>query len=87
MKEFVVFTGLRALLFAATFGIVAGLWAVAGNGHDVNWLYTVVIAFLVSGIASYSLLNGQRARFAARIEERASKAAQKFEELRSVEDD
>jgi hypothetical protein len=87
VKEFVVYTGLRVLLFAATFGVVVGLWAALGNGRDVNWFYALIIAFLVSGIASYTLLNGHRARFAARVEERASQAAQRFEELRSVEDE
>ena len=87
MKEFLVYTGLRVLLFAATFGVVVGIWAAVGNGQDVNWFYALIIAFLVSGIASYTLLNRQRAKFAAHVEHRASQAAQKFEALRSIEDD
>jgi mannitol-specific phosphotransferase system IIBC component len=87
VKEFVVYTVLRVLLFAATFGIVIGIWAAVGNGRDVNWLYALIIAFLVSGVASYTLLNGQRARFAAHVEDRASKAAQRFEALKGTEDD
>lgn len=85
VKEFVIYTGLRVVLFAATLAIVSGLWAAADHG-SINWLYVVVIAFLISGGASLVVLNRQRAKFAARVEERASRAAARFEAMRSDED-
>jgi hypothetical protein len=86
VKEFVVYTGLRAVLFAATLAIVIGIWAGVHHG-DVDWLLSLVIAFLLSGIASWILLDGQRMRFAARVEQRAHAAAARFEEMRGSEDD
>ena len=84
MKEFVVYTGLRLLLFAATFGVVIGAWVlVAGKA---NIAVAVVAAFVVSGIASYFLLNGQREAFARRVEARATRATKAFDELRAKED-
>lgn len=85
MKEFVVYTALRALLFVATVAIVAGIWLALNDGA-VNWFYAVVLSFLLSGVASFVLLNGQRARFAQRVEERAARAAARFEDSRAKED-
>ena len=84
MKEFWIYTGLRVLLFLASLGIVAGIWAVATDEVPIVW--AVVIAFLVSGIGSYFLLARQREAFAQRVEVRAQKASAKIEELRSKED-
>jgi len=85
VKDFVVYTALRALLFVATLAIVAGIWlAVAGN--SINWFLALLIALVVSGGASFFLLNGQRVRFAQRVEERAARAAARFEANRAKED-
>lgn len=85
MKDFVVYTALRALLFVATVAIVAGIWLALNDGA-INWFYAVLISFLISGIASFVLLNGQRVRFAQRVEERAARAAARFEASRAKED-
>ena len=85
MKEFVVYTGLRILLFLGSLGIVVGIWA-AVTGGEFNLLVSVVLAFLVSGIASYFLLARQRDAFARRVEERAARATQAFEERKARED-
>ena len=77
MKEFWVYTGMRLMLFAATFGVVFGVWALVAD--SVNLLWVVVIAFLVSGVASFFLLNPQRDAFARRVEARV-------EHLKSKED-
>jgi uncharacterized membrane protein len=84
VKEFVVYTALRVLLFVASFGVVLGLWALLADAVPLLWV--VVIAFVVSGIASYFLLNRPRAAFAARVEERAARATAAFEERRARED-
>ena len=45
-----------------------------------------VIAFAVSGVASYFLLNPFREAFARKVQARAERATARFEELRSRED-
>ena len=84
VKEFVVYTGLRVLLFLASLGIVAGIWQLVAG--EVAILWVLVIAFVVSGIGSYYLLNRQREAFAQRVDERAHRAASKLDEMRSRED-
>lgn len=84
MKEFWTYTALRALLFAATFGLVGGVWAIVAGSP--NWLVVVVVAMLLSGLGSYVLLQGPRTAFAARVEERASRAVARVEQARAKED-
>lgn len=85
MKEFVVYTTLRLLLFAATFAVVLGLAALLTDAVNVMWV--LVIAFLLSGIGSFFLLDRQRRAFARRVEVRAQKATATFEERRAREDE
>jgi uncharacterized membrane protein YfcA len=84
MKEFVVYTGLRLLMFGATFGIIVGVWLAVGE--EANVLVAVLIAFVVSGVGSYFLLNGQREALARRVEVRAERAGKAFEERKARED-
>lgn len=84
MKELIVYTVLRLVLLAASFAIVAGLWAAATGGINVFWC--LVIAFVVSGIGSYYVLNPQREAFARRVQERASRATAKLEQMKARED-
>lgn len=84
MKELLVYTALRLVLLAASFGIVAGLWIAVTGGVSVFWC--LVIAFVISGIGSYYVLNPQREAFARRVEERAGRATARFEEMKARED-
>ncbi len=84
MKEFWIYTGLRILLFLGSLAVVAGIWAAAAG--DVEMVWAVVIAFLISGVGSYFLLARQREAFAQRVDARAQKASAKIEEMRSKED-
>ncbi|GAA1504597.1 DUF4229 domain-containing protein [Nocardioides humi] len=84
MKEFLVYTGLRIGLFVGAFCVVAGVWLLVADTVDVLWV--IVIAFLISGVASYVLLERQRSAFAARVEGRAERISRKYEEMRSKED-
>ncbi|GAA2010031.1 hypothetical protein GCM10009719_20270 [Nocardioides kribbensis] len=84
VKEFVVYTALRLVLFAASLAVVMGVWlSVAGQA---NLLWSFVLAFVISGIGSYFLLNGPREAFARRVDERARRAASRFEEIKARED-
>ena len=84
MKEFWVYTGLRVLLFLASLGIVVGVWFMIAGEVPVAW--AVIVAFLMSGVGSYFVLNVQRARFAQRVERRAERMTSKIEEMRAKED-
>ncbi len=85
MKEFIVYTALRLLLFAAVLTVVLGLWVkLLGTGSALIW--PLVLSFLISGGLSIVLLNGPRQAFAERVERRADKVASKFDELRRKED-
>ena len=85
MKEFVVYTALRIVLFLASFGIVVGVMALFSDG-SYNLFWAVVLGFLISGIGSFFILDRQRQAFAQRVETRAAKASAAFEERRSRED-
>lgn len=85
MKEFVVYTVMRIVLFMASFGIVVGIMALAFDGR-YNLFWAIILAFLISGVASYFILNRQREAFARRVEARAAKASAAFEERKARED-
>jgi uncharacterized membrane protein len=85
VKEFVVYTVMRILLFVASFGVVVGVMALAFDGR-YNLFWAVILAFLISGIASYFILDRQREAFARRVEARASRASAAFEERKARED-
>jgi uncharacterized membrane protein YfcA len=84
MREFAVYTGLRLLMFVGTFGIVVGVWLLVGD--KANIFLAVVIAFIVSGVGSYFLLNRPREALAKRVEVRAERATKAFEERKAKED-
>jgi hypothetical protein len=85
VKEFVVYTLLRIVLFLASLGVVIGVMALLFDGR-FHLFWAVVLAFLVSGIASYFILERQREAFARRVETRAAKAAAAFDERKARED-
>ena len=84
VKEFVVYTLMRLVMFVAAFAIVAGIWLAVAGSVPIMW--ALVIALAVSGMASYFVLNRQRERFAQRVDERARKASAAFEALKARED-
>lgn len=84
MKAFAVYTGLRLSLFLGAAALVYAVWSQVADTVPVTWL--VVVAFLVSGVASYFLLDRPRAELARRVEERARRATERFEERRARED-
>ena len=85
MKEFAIYTGLRIALFVASLLTITLVWSLFADGR-VPAVWPVVIAFAVSGVLSYFLLNRQRDAFARRVEGRASRAASAFEQRKARED-
>jgi hypothetical protein len=86
VKDFAVYTLARVGLFAASFAVIAGAWG-ALSGGGVPWLWPLLLAAVVSAVASYYLLKGPRERFAARVDARAGAMARRFEEARAKEDE
>jgi len=84
VKEFWIYTGLRILLFAASLAIVLGLWLLIAGQASIFW--AVILAFLVSGVGSYFLLNRPRAALAAHVETRAERMTARMAEMRAKED-
>jgi CHASE1-domain containing sensor protein len=84
VKEFWIYTGLRLALFAATAAVVFGIWLAVEGSANLMWV--LIIALVVSGIASYLLLGHQRSALARHVDARARRAASKFEEMRAKED-
>ena len=84
VKEFAVYTLLRLVLLVGSFAIVAGIWLAVAD--EVPLLWVLVIAFVMSGVASYFILNRPRERFAQRVDERARRASAAFEARKARED-
>ncbi|WP_028643408.1 DUF4229 domain-containing protein [Nocardioides sp. URHA0020] len=84
MKEFWIYTLLRVVLFLASLGIVIGIWLLVDDQVPVVW--AIIIAFLMSGLGSYFLLNRQREALARRVQTRAEAMTTKMDEMRSKED-
>jgi Protein of unknown function (DUF4229) len=84
VKEFWIYTAARIGLFLSSFLVVVGVWALLADQVPILW--AVVIAFVMSGIESYFLLNRQREAFARRVDERAQRVSSRFEEMKAKED-
>lgn len=84
VKEFLVYTGLRLLLLIGTFLAVVAVWSLVADRVNIVW--AVVVAFLISGVGSYLLLRGPREAFARRVELRAQRASEAFEQRKAKED-
>jgi hypothetical protein len=86
VKEFAVYTAARIGLFIASYAVIAGVYMLVSGSSHVPLFWPFVLAALVSAVASYYLLSGQRARFAARVEQRAANLSRRFEDARARED-
>jgi len=84
VKEFWIYTLLRVVLFLASLGIVVGVWFLVDDQVPVVW--AIIIAFLMSGVGSYFLLNHQREALARRVQTRAETMTAKMDEMRAKED-
>jgi hypothetical protein len=87
VKDFVIYTLARIGLFVASFALIAGVWMLVTDRDSVPLIWPLVLAAVVSAVASYYLLQGPRARFAARVDARATTMARRFEESRAKEDE
>jgi hypothetical protein len=84
VKEFVIYTALRLLMFVATGAVVFGLWLAIAGHAPIMWV--LLIALVISGAVSYVVLNRQRTALARHVDERARRASENFEKMRAKED-
>ncbi|GAA0580505.1 DUF4229 domain-containing protein [Kribbella sandramycini] len=82
MKEFAIYTGLRAALFGAAFAV---LYFPLRNQLSVFPL--LLVALLISSILSIFVLRAARDRLAGRISTRAGRISERIEKARAAEDD
>ena len=85
MKEFVVYTAARFALFLVVYGAIIGIYVLVA-GTPVPVLWPLLLAAVVSTVASAYLLRELRERFALKVQERAGRMAQRFEEMKAKED-
>ena len=85
MKQFLVYTGLRIVLFVAVYAVLFGI-AAALDAGDSSWIWILIGAAVISSVLSLRLLARQREDFARSVQARAERAAAKFEELKAKED-
>ncbi|GAA4814237.1 hypothetical protein GCM10025786_19280 [Nocardioides caeni] len=85
VKEFWIYTALRLGLFVGAFCIVFGIWFLIDD-ESVNLFIVMIVAFLLSGVASLIFLDQQRNAFAQRVERRAGRISEKYDEMRAKED-
>jgi CHASE1-domain containing sensor protein len=84
VKEFWIYTGLRLLLFAGSVAVVGGIWLAISASANVMWV--LIIALVISGVASYLLLGRQRTALAQHVDDRARRVTTRIEELKAKED-
>jgi mannitol-specific phosphotransferase system IIBC component len=86
VKEFAVYTLARIGIFVASYAVIAGVYLAVTGGDSIPLLWPLLLAAVVSAVASYYLLRGQRERFAAVVQQRAERASERFEERKAQED-
>ena len=82
MKEFAIYTGLRAALFAVCLGV---LWVALHSWLSI-WPIAL-LALIISSILSVFVLRAARDRLAGTIERRATRMSERIEAARRAEDD
>jgi hypothetical protein len=86
LRQFVVYTGARFLLFAVTWALV---WLVTSMWQDWNTvtaLWTALIALAISAVASLVLLRGLRDRLAEQVQDRAQRIQHRYDAAKRKED-
>jgi hypothetical protein len=86
VREFAVYTVARIGIFVGSYVVVAGVYLLVTGSGKLPLLWPLLVAAVLSAVASYFLLKGPRERFAQRVESRAQAASRRFEEARAKED-
>lgn len=87
MKDFWLYTLARFGMFAATYAVIVGVYLLVTGADRVPLLWPLVLAAVISLVASAYVLRGMRDRLAAGIQTRAEGMSRRFEEMKAKEDD
>lgn len=87
VKEFAVYTAARLGLFVVAYAAIIGIYLAVSDGGEVPVFWPLLLAVIVSAIASAVLLRAQRERFAQAVERRAQRMSARIEQSRSKEDE
>ena len=85
MREFIVYTLSRLGLFVVAYAIIAAIYLAATGESALPVFWPLLVAIIVSSVASVYLLRGQRERFAAVVERRAAAGTRRAEERGAAE--
>ncbi|MFL6157016.1 MAG: DUF4229 domain-containing protein [Marmoricola sp.] len=86
MKYFLIYTAARLGLFVVCGALIGVVVAQFVDDAGTVWIWALVGGAVVSSGLSLKLLQGPREAFARNVEERASRAAARFEEMKTAED-
>jgi hypothetical protein len=86
MKAFLTYTAARIALFAVTFGIVWGIASIFFESGNTFSLLVLLVALILSSVASIFLLADLRNKLALNVQQRAERMTQRLEESRRAED-
>lgn len=86
VKPFAVYTLLRLALFVGCYSLIIAVYMLVNGVDHIPRFWPLLAAVVLSSLLSFPLLRGPREQFAVRVEERANRAAQKFDERKARED-
>lgn len=87
MKHFFIYTALRIALFLACWGVLAAIGVMIFDDDKAVGMWSFIGGAVISSILSLKLLEGPRERFAQSVQNRAQRATDRFEELKTSEDE
>jgi hypothetical protein len=86
MKAFLTYTAARIAVFAVTFGIVWGIASIFFESGNTFSLLVLLVALILSSVASIFLLADLRNKLALNVQQRAERMTERLEESRRAED-
>ena len=86
MKAFLTYTAARIAVFAVTFGIVWGVASIFFESGNTFSLLVLLVALVLSSVASIFLLADLRNKLALNVQQRAERMTERLEESRRAED-
>jgi hypothetical protein len=86
MKAFLTYTAARIAVFAVTFGIVWGIASIFFESGNTFNLLVLLVALILSSVASIFLLADLRNKLALNVQQRAERMTERLEESRRAED-
>ncbi len=86
MKAFLTYTAARIAVFAVTFGVVWGIASIFFESGNTFSLLVLLVALILSSVASIFLLADLRNKLALNVQQRAERMTERLEESRRAED-